>query len=73
MEKQYKVTFIASIYVNVDTPEEFDPRDCNLVIPEHNAAYTKIIKEAAKTVVDNPEMYLYDGYIEEVDYDTCIS
>ena len=64
MKKAYLVDFNVTTRVEVDVPEDFDPNNCNLIIPEHDQAFSSIVKEAVDNILEVPHNYLYEENAE---------
>lgn len=71
MKKAYLVKFDLMTRVIADVPKDFDPNDCNLMIPEHKEAFHSIVKEAVDKILDAPYLYLYDENAEITEDTEC--
>jgi len=69
MKKAYLVTFNVCTRVTADVHEGFDPNNFNLVKSEDNKAYSDILDDARKRVLDSPFTYLSWDTIEECEED----
>jgi len=64
MKKAFLVRFDLQTRVIADVPEGFDPNDCNLIIPEHEEAFSSIVEKAANNIMETPYNYLYNENAE---------
>ena len=69
MKKAFLVRFDLQTRVIADVPEGFSPNDCNLIIPEHEEAFSSIVEKAVNNIMDIPYNYLYNENAE-VEEDT---